>query len=331
MNRVEGHKTMQWLLKEASYEETRHLLTTLDWREVSAAGLAGFVDGMMEEARKITPKVKDSVDTCGTGGTGTGIFNESTAGAVVTAAAGVYVAKHGNRSVSSTSGSADVLEASGYHIDMSPEDCKTMIELEKIGFLYARTFHPAMAKVAPVRKEIGTRTIFNILGPWCNPAGATSQLLGVYDKSLCQTSCDVLAELGVPRALVVYGTGPDGISVDAISNMGETTLYELDNTDPENPKVTIDTVVPEDFGFTRCTLADLVVSSPEESAMYMRKIFEGWENPRRDIAVLNTGIYIGGGADSIEEGIKMAHDAIDSGDALRKWDSMIQRSNEFRK
>jgi len=279
--------------------------------------IAGFARGMRAAARTIAPDVEGTlVDTCGTGGDVHNTLNVSTAAAIVTAAAGIPVAKHGNYAITSRSGSADVLKALGIRIDLPPEKVKECIETVGIGFLLAPVFHPAMKRVAAPRRELGVRTIFNILGPLTNPAGASAQVIGVFDLELCETIAKVLALLGSERAMVVHGDG-----MDEISNIGETTIASL-----ENGLVSTYTVKPEDFGFDRATIADIAGGTPEENARDIVSIFEGSEGPRRDIVVLNSGaaIHVAGGAADLESGVRKAEEIIDSGAALARLRAFVE-------
>ncbi len=279
--------------------------------------IAGFARGMRAAARTIAPDVGGTlVDTCGTGGDVHNTLNVSTAAAIVTAAAGIPVAKHGNYAITSKSGSADVLKALGIRIDLPPEKVTECIEKVGIGFLLAPVFHPAMKRVAAPRRELGVRTVFNILGPLTNPAGARAQVIGVFDLDLCETIANVLALLGSERAMVVHGDG-----MDEISNIGETMIASL-----EDGLVSTYTVKPEDFGFERATIADIAGGTPEENARDIVSIFEGSEGPRRDIVVLNSGaaIHVAGKATDLESGVRKAEEIIDSGAALARLRAFVE-------
>ncbi len=279
--------------------------------------IAGFARGMRAAARTITPDVAGTlVDTCGTGGDIHNTINVSTAAAIVTAAAGIPVAKHGNYAITSKSGSADVLKALGITIDLPPETVTRCIEKVGIGFLLAPVFHPAMKRVAMPRKELGVRTVFNILGPLTNPAGASAQVIGVFDPTLCETIARVLALLGSKRAMVVHGDG-----MDEISNISETTIASL-----ENGEISTYTVEPEDFGFERAAIVDIAGGTPEENAQDIVSIFKGEEGPKRDIVVLNSGaaIYVSGKTADLESGVRRAEEVIDSGEALGKLRAFVE-------
>ncbi|MGP8319895.1 MAG: anthranilate phosphoribosyltransferase [Methanosarcinaceae archaeon] len=275
--------------------------------------IAGFAKGMKKAANLISPQVKGTlVDTCGTGGDIHNTINVSTAAAIVTAGAGVPVAKHGNYSITSLSGSADVLKELGIKIDQTPEDVKKSIETVGIGFMLAPVFHPAMKRVAGPRKELGIRTVFNILGPLTNPANAKAQVIGVFDRSLCEPLAEVLKKLGTQRALVVHGDG-----MDEISNISDTYIAEL-----KNGKVSTYTLAPEDIGIKCAVANDIAGGTPQENAQDIIHILKGEKGPKRDIVVINTAatLYVAGKADSIKDGVSLAEDTIDSGKAMEKLD-----------
>jgi anthranilate phosphoribosyltransferase len=260
------------------------------------------------------------VDTCGTGGDSSGTFNVSTATAFVAAAAGLPVAKHGNRSISSQCGSADVLEALGVNLDLTPEQVGNCVREVGIGFLFAPMLHGAMKYAIGPRREIGIRTIFNVLGPLTNPAGANVQLLGVYSPDLCEKLARVLGRLGSLRALVVCGAG----NVDELTVTGDTKVAEL-----ADGEVRTYTVKPEDVGLSRSELTDLRGGvTPEESAAILRDILGGAEGPKRNMLLLNGGaaLYAAGTAPSLKVGVERAAELIDSGGALARLDGLIQFS-----
>jgi len=279
--------------------------------------IAGFARGMRAAARTIAPDVAGTlVDTCGTGGDVHNTINVSTAAAIVTAAAGIPVAKHGNYAITSKSGSADVLKTLGIRIDLPPERVSECIEKVGIGFLLAPVFHPAMKRVAMPRRELGVRTVFNILGPLTNPAGARAQVIGVFDPVLCETLARVLALLGSERAMVVHGDG-----MDEISNISETVVASLDEGE-----VSTYTVKPEDFGLERAKVADIAGGTPEENAHDIVSIFEGVRGAKRDVVVLNSGaaIYVSGTVSDLAAGVRKAEAVIDSGAALRKLREFVE-------
>ena len=293
-------------------------LTALQFKNVTVSEIVGAARVMRDKAEKVN--AKDSVDTCGTGGDGADTFNISTTVAFVVAGAGVRVAKHGNRAVSSKSGSADVLKYLGVNIDASLPTVERCIEEVGIGFLFAPLMHKAMKHAAAVRKELGFRTIFNLLGPLTNPANSQAQVLGVFDSKWVTPLAEVLRELGSRHALVVHGF--DGL--DEITLTGETQIAEL-----KNRKVNNFSFDPKEFGYSLCSLADLKGAEPETNAEIMREILKGSSGPKTDIVILNAAaaIYVGGKADSIEKGILAAKNSIESGAALKKLEELCRVSN----
>jgi anthranilate phosphoribosyltransferase len=260
------------------------------------------------------------IDTCGTGGDGTCTFNVSTATAFVVAAGGLVVAKHGNRSVSSACGSADVLEALGVNVNVVPEKVEECLAKIGIGFLFAPSLHGAMKYAIGPRKQIGIRTIFNILGPLTNPANATSQVLGVYSAGLLEPMARVLKNLGTRRAWIVHGE--DGL--DEISVTAPTKVAEL-----KGSAVTLFTITPEEFGFKRAGISDIRGGSARENAEIISGILNGQKGARRDIVVLNAaaGLYVGEKVRDMKEGVRAAEEAIDSGKAMERLQSLIQLTN----
>ena len=287
------------------------LLAALRTKGETETEIAGFAQGMRAAARTIEPDCRPLVDTCGTGGDDHDTINVSTASAVVAAGAGVRVAKHGNYSVSSSSGSADVLRELGVDIDAEPADVEAAIEREGIGFMLAPVFHPAMKAVIGPRKELGTRTIFNVLGPLTNPAGADAQVVGVYDPDLVPVLARALTQLGVDRALVVHGSGMDEICIH-----GETRVAEVRGTEIEEY-----TLTPDDLDLDAAPVTAVAGGTPTENAADLRGIVTGEiEGPKRDIVLANAGaaVYVAGIADSIQNGVERAHEAIDAGRAREK-------------
>ncbi len=260
------------------------------------------------------------LDTCGTGGSGTKSFNISTTVAFVVAACGVKVAKHGNRSISSTCGSADVLEALGVNLAVTPETVEHCIHAAGIGFLFAPALHGAMKHAIGPRREIGIRTIFNILGPLTNPAGADRQVLGVYRADLVETIGRVLAGLGCRRGFVVHGD--DGM--DEITLTAPTRVAEI-----RDHQVTLATVTPEQFGFSRCALGDLQGGNAEQNAAIVRAVLGGAHGPQRDVVLLNAGFALvaAGVAADVAAGLTLARDAIDSGQALGRLEQLVVLTN----
>ena len=255
------------------------------------------------------------VDTCGTGGDGIQTFNVSTLSAIVAASAGVKVAKHGGRSVSSKCGSADVLEALGVNVNLTPEKVATLVNDIGIAFMFAPNFHPAMRYAAPVRKKLGVRTIFNVLGPLANPALATRQILGVYDRALTQTMAEVLSKLGSEHVMVVHGE--DGM--DEISISSPTRVTEL-----KNKSITTYIIKPTDLGFAMANLETIQVENVDASKAMMLDVLNGNKGPHRDITLLNAGaaIYVSGLTSTLKEGIEKAASVIDQGLSLKKLEAL---------
>jgi anthranilate phosphoribosyltransferase len=307
---------------DASETQIAGLLIALRTKGETIDELAGLARTMRSFATPVTTGRTDLVDTAGTGG-GRSTFNVSTTAALIAAGAGCAVAKHGNRSATSRSGSADVLEALGVCIDLSPGAVGVCIDELGFGFMFAPRHHQATRFVVPVRKELAVRTIFNFLGPLTNPAGARRQLIGVSDPGYVGTMAGALALLGVERALVV--TSED--SLDEMSISAPTTVVEVDGTD-----LITYTLRPEDVGLTTEPDTDTVAGgSPQDNAETTRAIFGGEQGPRRDIAVLNAGaaIYAAGRADDLAAGVAAAQAAIDDGAALRTLDALVLRTQEL--
>jgi anthranilate phosphoribosyltransferase len=270
---------------------------------------------MRDAALTIEPDRGPLVDTCGTGGDDYNTINVSTTSALVAAGAGAAVAKHGNYSVSSSSGSADVLEVAGVNVEAEPESVEACIEDNGVGFMLAPVFHPAMKAVIGPRKELGMRTVFNVLGPLTNPAGADAQVLGVYDADLVPVIAESLSHMPVERALVVHGSGMDEIALhDA------TTVAEIDGDE-----ITEYTLTPADLGLERAPIEAVAGGTPQENADDLEGILTGdVTGPKRDLILANAGaaIYVAGLADSLEGGVEVARDAIDSGAAKAKLDAL---------
>lgn len=292
------------------------LLAALATRGETAAEIAGAAAAMRSRVISVPHSCSDAVDTCGTGGDGQGTFNISTAAALVTAAAGVPVAKHGNRSVSSRSGSADVLAALGVDIEIGPERAGRALDEIGISFLFAPSLHPAMREAMPVRQELGVRTIFNVLGPLTNPAGARRQLIGVYAESLVETIGEVLLELGSEHAMVVHGA--DGL--DEITTTGPTHIAEV-----RGGGLRVYVLESESLGLERAEAEDLEGGEPEENAGKMRALLAGGGGPLADITAVNAAaaLYVGGRADNLSEGLSIARRALETGAAERKLDELL--------
>ncbi len=295
-------------------------LTALHIKGETVAEIVGAARVMRAKAEKLNIKATPLVDTCGTGGDKADTFNISTASALVAAGAGVNIAKHGNRAVSSRSGSADVLKCLGVHLDASLPTVKRCVEKAGIGFLFAPLMHRAMKHAAGVRKELGFRTIFNVLGPLTNPANAEAQVIGVFDVKWVQPLAEVLADLGCSHALVVHGA--DGL--DEITLTGESHIAEL-----KKGKIKSYKLDPDDLGLEICFSEDLKGGTPEENAAMIEGILNGEKGPRRDIVLLNSAaaIYVAGKVKSIALGVQCAVDSIDSGKAREKLKELCKISN----
>jgi len=293
-------------------------VTALRFKGETVEEIAGLARTMRGKSLRVQI-AEPVVDTCGTGGDGTGTFNISTTAAFVAAACGLKVAKHGNRAMSSQCGSADVLEALGVKIDLNPAQVQKCLETVGIGFMLAPVFHPAMKYAAGPRKEVGIRTVFNILGPLTNPAGAGAQVLGVPEKSLTMKMAVVLKILGCHHALVVHGE--DGL--DEITNTGKTFISEL-----KNGAITYYEITPEEFGLQRASPESLKGGSAKDNAGLLRGILSGKKGPQRDIVLMNTAaaLTVGDKVTTFGQGIDMAGAAIDSGKALQKVEELIKFS-----
>jgi anthranilate phosphoribosyltransferase len=302
---------------EATQAQIGAVLTALRMKGETPDEIAAFAQVMRRHAVTVAPVTeKTLVDTCGTGGDGTHTFNISTASALVTAGAGVPVVKHGNRSVSSACGSADVLSALGVNIAVDPARQAGIIEKVGIAFLFAPNHHPAMRHVMAARQELGCRTVFNILGPLANPAGAQAQVLGVYHPDLTLPVAEVLRILGLSRAMVVHGSG-----LDEITTTGDTRVCELNQG-----KISTYTLNPGTFGIAPASLSDIRGGDAQENARIIRGILAGERGAYRDIVLLNAGaaIYIGGQARDMREGIGRAAASIDSGNARARLDALVE-------
>ena len=300
---------------ELSAVRTAAVLTALRVRGESVPEILGFARAMRARAVRVPAMHGVVADTCGTGGTGVQTFNISTAAAFVVAAAGVRVAKHGNRTAGRMSGSADVLEALGVNLEVSAEQVSEAVNTLGIGFLFARAHHPAMRHVAPVRADLGVRTVFNILGPLTNPAGATHQLLGVPDRSLTRPLAEVLHGLGSQAALVVAGLAADGSRYDDVSVAGTTYVAEL-----RGGEVNEYTLEPEDLGLARYESRDLSGSDPQSNAVVVRGVLGGaGTSAQRDAVAANAGatLYIAGASSSLRDGVQRALEVLESGAALK--------------
>ncbi|MCI5586905.1 MAG: anthranilate phosphoribosyltransferase [Lachnospiraceae bacterium] len=295
-------------------------LSTKSTKAETIDEIAGCAAAMRDHATKVETDM-ELFEIVGTGGDNSQSFNISTTAALVIAAGGMKVAKHGNRAASSKCGTADCQEALGINIDQSPEKCIELLEKAGMCFFFAQKYHTSMKYVGPIRKELGFRTVFNILGPLTNPGSPDLQLLGVYDEYLVEPLAQVLINLGVKRGMVVYGQD----KLDEISLSAPTTVCEF-----KDGWFKTYTITPEQFGFERCKKEDLVGGSPEENAKITRDILNGEKGHKRNAVLMNAGaaFYIGGKAETMEEGVKLAAEIIDSGEALKTLEKVIEISNK---
>lgn len=305
---------------EATDAQIGAFLTALNAKGETPEEIAGCAKIMRQFATQIDPEVSGKlVDTCGTGGDELNTFNISTSAMFVAAGAGIPIAKHGNRSVTSKSGSADVLETLGVQIDLPPREVKKCIEEIGIGFMFAPRFHKAMKHAIGPRKEIELRSVFNVLGPLTNPAEAEAQVMGVFDKDLTEKLAKVLGKLGCKNGLVVYGL--DGL--DEISTVGKTRITELEKRDIETYEIE-----PEDFGISTAKPKEISGGNARKNAEILLRVLHGVKGPKRDIVLLNSAaaIYVSGKANSIDEGSKIAKKSIESGRALSKLKDLVKLS-----
>ena len=324
LSRAEAHEVMGTIMRgEASAAQIGGFLVALRVKGETAAEITGCAEAMREHVVPVRPERDDLVDTAGTGGDGARTFNISTAAALVAAAAGAGVAKHGNRAVSSQSGSADVLEALGFRLELEPAAVARSIDELGFGFMFAPTHHPAMSHAAPVRRELGIRTIFNVLGPLTNPAGARAQVVGVYAPELAPTVAQVLADLGARRAFVVHGAH----GIDELSPAGPNLVCEVDGA-----KVRRWNLDPLELGVPRCSPDELRGGSPADNAAGLRAVFEGANGGRRSAVLLNAAgaIAASGHARGLPEGLALAREALDSGAAAERLDELAAFSREAR-
>ena len=334
LTRIEAAGAMEAIMSGAATNaQIAAFLTALRMKGETVEELIGFAQVMRQKVVKVRHRPGDIVgstgteremliDTCGTGGDASGTFNVSTATAFVVAGAGVRVAKHGNRSVSSLCGSADVVETLGVDIELTPAQVGRCIDEVGIGFLYAPLLHTAMKHVMAARREMGVRTVFNMLGPLTNPAGANAQVIGVYAASLTEPLARVLAELGTHRAFVVHGA--DGL--DEITNTGESQVSEV-----REGVVRTSQVRPEDFGMPRAEIRDLQGGDREENARIIRAVLDGEPGPRRDIVLMNAGaaLVAGNKAQDLKDGVALAAASISSGAATHKLENLIALSRQL--
>jgi anthranilate phosphoribosyltransferase len=320
LTRAEARAVMNVVMEgEATQAQIGGLLVALRLKGETADEIAGCAEAMRAHVLTVTPQRDDLVDTAGTGGDGARTINISTAAALVAAAAGAGVAKHGNRAVSSASGSADVLEALGFRLELPPARIERSIDELGFGFLFAPTHHPAMRHAAPVRRELATRTVFNVLGPLTNPAGARAQVVGVYAPALVRTIAEVLAQLGARRAFVVHGAG----GIDELSPAGPNLVCEVVEGDVREREID-----PLELGLARCDPDELRGGSPAENAAAIRSVFEGEDGGRRAAVLLNAAgaIAAAGQAADLREGLELAREAVDSGAAAVRLDALVEFS-----
>jgi anthranilate phosphoribosyltransferase len=318
--------TDQIMSGEATPAQIAGFLVALRVKGETADEIAGCARAMRRAAVQVRPSRSDIVDTCGTGGDCAGTFNISTTAAFVVAGAGLGVAKHGNRSVSSQSGSADVLEALGVNLNLTPEQVAQAIDEIGIGFLFAPNFHPAMRYAVGPRRELGVRTVFNLLGPLTNPAGAAAQVLGVYDASLTKVLARVLQQLGSRAAYVVHGHG----GLDELTTTGPSQISCF-GVVPGNGDVVTEMLDPFALGFSKAEPKELLGGDPEENARITLAVLEGQDlGARRDVVLLNAAaaLVAGDTATDLPEGIARAADSIDSGSALRALRALVDYSNQ---
>lgn len=322
LTKEEAMKAQEMILSgEATQSQIACFLTALRMKGETLDEITGLAMVLRDKANTISPKVDNYVDFVGTGGDCTYSFNISTTSAFVVAAAGVPVAKHGNRSISSKSGAGDVLEAFGVNISADPDVVEKCVEEVGIGFMFAPHFNPAMKYVGPVRKEMGIRTVFNILGPLSNPSRAKAMVVGVYSPSLTEVIAGTMANLDVKRGFVVSGED----NMDEFTLTGSSTVSEIKDGKVETYEIT-----PEQFGLKRCKIEDLQGGDGTVNAQITKDILSGKERgAKREIVLLNAGaaLYIGGKAESIEEGIRIAGETIDSGKAMETLEAMVKATN----
>ncbi len=307
---------------EANDAQIASFLTALRIKGETATEITGFADVMLNKANRVEVSKKNLVDTCGTGGDASGTFNISTTAAFIAAGAGVTVAKHGNRSISSASGSADILEELGVSISLTPTEIERCIEEVGIGFMFAPVLHPAMKNVMVARRSIGIRTVFNMLGPLVNPAHAKAQIVGVYDEGLTEVFAEVLRGLGSRHVLVVHGEG----GLDELSTLGRSRISELKEGTIKNYYIE-----PEELGIARAELKDIMGGTVRENARTTLKILSGETGPKRDIALLNAAgaILVSGKAKDLAEGLAIAAHSVDSGAAKKKLEMLVNLSKRI--
>lgn len=320
-----GYETAKTVMDEimsgqASDVHKSAYLTALSMKGETIEEITGSAEEMRAHALRLDADV-ETLEIVGTGGDGSNSFNISTTAAIIISAAGVPVAKHGNRAASSRSGAADCLEALGVNINIEPEKSRAIVEDIGICFLFAQKYHSAMKYVGPIRRELGMRTVFNILGPLTNPACPSYIVLGVYEEALLESMAQVLGRLGIKKGMVVYGQ----VKLDELSTAGVTSACEL-----EGGRLKRYEIIPEELGFSRCTMEDLRGGTPEENAYITRAILGGERGPKRDTVLLNAGaaLYVAGKSASLAEGVKLAAETVDSGKAMAQLERFIALTNQ---
>ena len=317
LSRAKAREAMSEIMSgAASQAQIAGFLVALRAKGETAEEITGCAEAMREHVLAVRPKRDDLVDTAGTGGDGKHTLNISTAAALVAAAAGAGVAKHGNRAASSQTGSADVLEALGFNLDLPPELIARSIDELGFGFMFAQAHHPAMKHAAPVRRELGTRTVFNVLGPLTNPARARAQVVGVYAPELVRPVAEALAQLGSRRAYVVHGAG----GIDELSPVGPNNVCEV-----VEGAVRERTIDPQELGVPHCRVDELAGGSPAENAAAIRRVLAGERGAKRDAILLNAAgaIAAAGRADDLHDGVESAREALDSGAAAARLEELV--------
>jgi anthranilate phosphoribosyltransferase len=320
LGRAEAREAMSEIMSgDATQAQIAGFLVALRAKGETADEIAGCAEAMREHVLAVSPQRGDLVDTAGTGGDGMRTLNISTAAALVAAAAGAGVAKHGNRAASSQTGSADVLEALGFELELPPAKIARSIDELGFGFMFAQAHHPAMRHAAPVRRELGTRTVFNILGPLTNPAGARAQVVGVYSPQLVRPIADALVQLGSHRAFVVHGAG----GIDELSPVGPSVVCEVVGGGVR--ELTVD---PEELGIERCSVEELRGGTPNENAEAIRRVFAGERGGKREAILLNAaGAFAAAGhADDLSEALEPVREALDSGAAAARLEALVEFS-----
>jgi anthranilate phosphoribosyltransferase len=320
LTRTEARDAMSEIMSgDATQAQIAGFLVALRAKGETADEIAGCAEAMREHVLAVSPRREDLVDTAGTGGDGMRTLNISTAAALLAAAAGAGVAKHGNRAASSQTGSADVLEALGFELELPPERIAQSIDELGFGFMFAQAHHPAMRHAAPVRRELGTRTVFNILGPLTNPAGARAQVVGVYSAQLVRPIAEALLQLGSHRAFVVHGAG----GIDELSPVGPSLVCEV-----AGGAVHERTIDPEDLGLEPCSVEELRGGTPTENADAIRRVFAGERGGKREAILLNAaGAFAAAGhAHDLGEALEAVRDALDSGAAAARLDALVEFS-----